>query len=201
MGKEYNRKDHLYQRAKQEGYRSRAAYKLLEVDKKHRLFRPGARVADLGCFPGGWLQVAAAAVGEKGVVVGIDLKPVESLPEPQIHIVQADFTEPGIDERLTALAGGKFNAIISDLSPAISGIRLRDALRSAELVEQAFHFAANGGLTPGGHFLAKIFPGQECEEVAKEIKPRFTRFLRLNLDSTRRSSNELYFLGYQFISS
>lgn len=195
--KEYKRKDHFYNKAKQEGFRSRAAYKLLEMDKKYRILRPGSRIIDLGCFPGSWLQVAAQKVGKKGLVVGVDLREVESLGMDTVKILRGDFCTQEMQENLLAEMPGKPHVVLSDLSPSLSGIRLQDALRSADLVERAFHFAV-GCLLPGGSFVAKIFPGNECEEVAREIKPKFSQFSRLHLQSTRGSSKELYFVARGF---
>lgn len=197
MGREYERKDHFYKQAKEQGLRSRAAFKLLEIQKKYKLIRPADSVADLGCFPGGWTQVAAELVGPKGRVVGIDLKTVEPFSLPQIEIIEGDFTDPGLQQGLITALGGKCAVVLSDLSPSLSGIKMRDALRSAELVEEAFRFAQQC-LRRQGSFLAKIFPGTECEMVVKEISRSFESFSRMNLDSTRKSSNELYLLGRKF---
>jgi len=190
MGRPYKRKDHYYERAKSEGYRSRAAYKLQELNKRYRLLKPGMRVIDLGCYPGGWLQVAQQIVGQKGSVVGIDLQEVEALAE--IRIVKGDIYDQKTRQGL--LEEGRFDVVLSDMSPALSGIRVRDAVRSAELVEAALDFAEHA-LKPGGAFVAKIFPGEECEELAKRVKQNFGNFARPCLESSRGSSKELYFVG------
>ena len=192
--KEYNRKDHFYQRAKKEGYRSRAAYKLLEIDKKYNILRPGFRVADLGCFPGSWLQVAEQKVGKKGMVVGIDLQDVEPLTSDWVKIIKGDLTTPEVVDDLMQQVEGRLNVVLSDLSPSLSGIRMQDALRSADLVERAFYFATNT-LVANGNFVAKIFPGNESDELSRVIRRCFTRFSRMHLASTRGSSKESYFVG------
>ncbi len=194
MSKPYNRKDHFYKRAKDEGYRSRAAYKLEELDKRYKLMKRGSTVIDLGCYPGGWLQVALAKVTAKGKVLGVDLVDVSpvSYEDARAEIIKGDFTDPQIREQL--LAFGPYDVVLSDMSPKLTGVRIRDAVRSAELVEAALDFA-DQALRPHGSFVAKIFPSEECEALAKRCKARFRTFARPNLDSSRKSSNELYFVG------
>ncbi len=202
MGGVYKRKDHYYDRAKAEGYRSRGAYKLLELNKKFKFLKPGATVLDLGSFPGGWLQVAQEKVGPRGVVVGVDLNEVEpvGVQDPGANapvILRGDIREPEIQEQIRLLSGPGVDVLLSDMSPKLSGIRFRDAAFSAELVEIAFE-TAKSLLRPGGSFVAKIFPGQESEELVKKIRPAFERFSRENLDASRKSSTEMYFVGQSF---
>ena len=149
---------------------------------------------DLGCFPGGWLQVAAERVTAKGTLVGVDLLDVEpvSCGGLSATIIKGDFTDPEVRQQL--LAHGPFDAVLSDMSPKLSGVRIRDAVRSAELVELAMQFAEEA-LRPKGVFVAKIFPSEECELLAKCCKQLFATFSRANLDSTRKTSNELYFIA------
>ena len=195
----YIRKDQLYLRAKDEGYRSRAAYKLLELDKRHGLLRKGARVLDLGSFPGGWLQVAAGKVGKKGVVLGVDLKELDPVyGGAPVEIFCGDVMSEEFSAFVASqLEGRLVNVVLSDMSPQLSGIRFRDAVRSAELVELAFGVCRNF-LSPGGSFVAKIFPGPECEELARELRLSFDKFSRRVLESSRKSSNELYLVGQGF---
>ncbi|MCL4129727.1 UNVERIFIED_CONTAM: hypothetical protein GTU68_057707 [Idotea baltica] len=194
LAKEYIRKDRFYHKAKAEGYRGRAAYKLIELQNRFSLIRPGARVLDLGSFPGGWLQVALDLVGKKGKLVGVDLKAVEAvrMGENEARIILGDFTEPDIAAQLME-ESARFHCIISDLSPAITGIKMGDAFRSAELVSAAMSLFPTM-LMRGGNFVAKIFPGPEAEELAKELKKQFETFQRCQLESTRQSSKELYFV-------
>ncbi|MFN8390521.1 MAG: RlmE family RNA methyltransferase [Bdellovibrionota bacterium] len=202
MPGKYNRKDHFYQQAKSEGYRSRAAYKLIELDKKFRFLKPGATVLDLGSFPGGWLQVAAERVGAEGTVIGIDLNELEPISVKQ-KIVKApvvflgDINDPALREQICAASGGEVNVVLSDMSPKLTGVRFGDAARSAELVETALHVARDL-LTDGGTFVAKIFPGPEADSLAKVIRATFGRFSRENLDSSRKSSTEYYFVAQEF---
>src|SRR5262245_21603313 len=131
----YERKDALYQRAKREGYRSRAAYKLLELQKRARLLRRGQAVVDLGAWPGGWLQVAAELVGPTGKVVGIDLAAIDALPSPQVTVVQCDVTAPECIAQVQVALGRSADVVLSDLAPKLTGIAPRDAARSAELAD------------------------------------------------------------------
>jgi 23S rRNA (uridine2552-2'-O)-methyltransferase len=199
----YQRKDHLYDKAKAEGYRSRAAYKLLELDKKLHFLKSGSRVLDLGCFPGGWLQVAAQKVGDKGLVIGVDLKEVEAVSVKNgranpPHILCGDVFDKSIREQICALSGGVVDVVLSDMSPKLSGVRFSDAARSAELVDLALEVAREL-LAEGGTFVAKIFPGPESDESAKNIRKLFRRFSRENLDSSRKTSTEMYFVAQNFI--
>jgi len=196
---DYNRKDALYQKAKQEGYRSRAAYKLIELDKKHSLIRKNSVVLDLGCFPGGWLQVALNKVGKSGKVVGIDLREVEDFPASlgNLEILLGDLYDEEIQGKIREIIQGRANVVLSDMSPQLTGIRFQDAARSSALVELAFYYAQLF-LVPGGSFIAKIFPGTECEELAKEFRPAFKSFSRTVLKSSRKTSKEVYFVGTGF---
>lgn len=197
----YDRKDRLYQQAKAEGYRSRAAYKLQELDKKYSFLKRGYTVLDLGCFPGGWLQVAAEKVGSGGRVVGVDLREVEPFPvhakgcRPQV--VVGDLTEVGVQDRLLELAEGPVDLILSDMSPQLTGIRFADVARSAELVELAFAVTEKM-LKKGGNFVAKIFPGPEADEIFKRMQPTFEKLSRHCLKSSRTTSNEFYVVGRGF---
>jgi len=205
MSSVYDRKDRLYREAKAQGYRSRAAYKLMELDKKFKLLRPGAKVLDLGCFPGGWLQVAAERVGRSGSVIGVDLNSVEAInvkveTAAKPTILQGDICSREIQDQILSLIGGKIDIVLSDLSPKLSGIRFRDAYLSAELVAMAFSVCEQV-LAEGGSFVSKIFPGQESEEIAKTIRSSFGEFSRENLDSSRKTSNEFYFVAKKFSSA
>lgn len=204
----YNRKDHLYQRAKSEGYRSRAAYKLEELDQKYKLFKPGMKVVDLGCAPGGWLQVAAAKVGSSGIVIGIDRFPVEPLRLEEIKhskmgvaipiILTGDITEVEIQQQVIKEAGSKVDLVMSDMSPDLTGVYFQDAARSAELVEIAFSIA-NTLLIPRGNIITKIFPGSEADQLFIEMKKHYKKLSRVELKSTRKTSKEFYFVGQEFL--
>lgn len=204
---QYDRKDRLYQQAKEEGYRSRASYKLKELDKRFKFLRPGQTVLDLGCFPGGWLQVAAESIGPSGRVLGIDLKDVEPLTTRELHlapgkkppsisIVKDDVADPESQQRLLDFAPGGFDAILCDMSPNLSGIVARDSAQTAELVGIAFEFVLRA-LKPKGTFVAKAFPSEDIESVIKKFRSKFGKFQRTQLDSSRASSNEFYIVASQ----
>lgn len=194
MSGTYNHKDRLHQKAKSEGYRARSAYKLLELDERFKLLRSGAAVIDLGCAPGGWLQVAAEKLGG-GKLIGVDLEEIGEVRGATF--VHGDFTTPEIQADITKAADGKVDLILSDMSPKLSGIRFRDACFAAELVETAFLFASEN-LKPGGNFVAKIFPGAESDEVFQKIRKSFAKAQRVNLDSSRKTSTEYYLVAQGF---
>lgn len=198
----YQRKDHLYNQAKSEGYRSRASYKLMELDKKYKLIKSGSKVLDLGCAPGGWMQVLLEKCSNQGLVIGVDLE--EILPfklGPKIKklpiFLKGDITSEEIQNEVTSYCPEGVDLVLSDMSPKLSGIAIRDMVRSVELVEMAFNVASKL-LKPGGNFIAKIFPSQDAEELAKKIKPSFKSFARQNLDSSRKTSNEFYLVARDY---
>jgi len=185
--------DPYVQKAKAEGYRSRAAYKLLELDRKDRLLAPGQLVVDLGAAPGSWSQVAAAKLGTKGRVVAVDLLPME--PLPGVLFLQGDFREQEIlDALLLALGGSKADLVISDLAPNISGIGVSDQARSMYLAELALEFAAKC-LKPGGSLLVKVFQGAGFTEFLTAMRKAFTKVGSRKPDASRGRSSEMYLLG------
>ena len=176
--------------ARARGYRSRAAFKLSEIDDRLHLLHKGARVLDLGCAPGGWIQLAL----ERGVgpIAGVDLLPVEPLP-PAI-IVQGDFTAPGMGERLVELIGGAPDVVLSDMAPNTTGHRKTDHLRIVGLVEAAADFAIEV-LKPGGAFVAKAFQGGETSELLKLLKTHFSEVRHFKPKASRAESSELYLVA------
>lgn len=206
MCAQYIRKDHLYKRAKQEGYRGRAAYKLIELDSKYKLLRPGLKVLDLGCYPGGWLQVCRERLGANGIVVGIDLVPVEPFLElptnsqmsfAKTRILEGDVTAEPVQIEIRNACGGEVDVVLSDMSPKLSGIRFRDVARSAELVETAYRVAGKV-LRQDGALVVKVFPGSEVDTQFMELKKSFGRVTRSRLKSTRAGSDEIYFVAEHF---
>lgn len=199
MAGSYNRQDRLYRKAKEEGYRSRAAYKLIELDQKYKLFRKGAKVLDLGCFPGGWLQVALEKVGPQGTVVGIDLRDVVPVTDGAAHakFIMGDLYEKEMREALLAEANGKVHVVLSDMSPQLTGIRFADVARSFELAQLA-ESVAHEALVAGGALVVKLFPGQESEDFCRGVKKCFAGVSRLALDASRKSSNEFYLIAKGF---
>ncbi|MBW2703810.1 MAG: RlmE family RNA methyltransferase [Deltaproteobacteria bacterium] len=194
----YNRKDGWYRKAKQEGFRSRAAYKLEELDRRAQLFTRGDKVLDLGCAPGGWLQFAAKKVGPRGRVVGIDRLEMKPLPElQQVQILLGDITEAESLERLREALGGPADVVLSDMAPDTSGVGFTDHMRSLELVRLAFETSLVL-LKPGGTFAAKIFDGPDLEDLVKDIKARFGKTRRIRPEATRKGSRELYLVATRF---
>ena len=201
MAGNYLRKDHFYNKAKSQGYRSRAAYKLIELDKKHKLFKSGARVLDLGSFPGSWLQVALERVGQTGRLLGVDLRELEPLQGSSIELLKVfigDAADEDLQAEILRQSDGGFNLIMSDMSPKLSGIKFRDAVLSAELVSLA-HNISRKMLKKDGALVAKIFPGSEVEEVLKSLRESFLKINRHSLKATRGSSNEFYIVAKGFL--
>ena len=180
-------------RARREGYRARAAYKLLEIDDRDRLLRPGALVVDLGAAPGSWSQVAAARVGARGRVVAVDLLPVD--PVPGVEVVQGDFTDAAVADRVAAALGGRpADLVLSDMAPNISGIASADQARAMHLAELALEFAIEH-LGPGGAFLVKVFQGAGFPEFRAGMLRRFASLATRKPAASRGRSTEVYLLG------
>jgi 23S rRNA (uridine2552-2'-O)-methyltransferase len=193
----YDRKDALHQRAKREGYRSRAAYKLLELQKRARVLKRGDVVLDLGAWPGGWLQVAADLVGPKGRVVGVDVAEIAPLPSRTITVLRDDVTDPACGDRLAAVLGRSVDVLLSDLAPKLTGIGPRDEAQSAVLAE-ATRTLAIRLLAPGGTLVTKTLGGREGELARAALKELFGGVRQLGLDATRKGSSELYLLATGF---
>jgi 23S rRNA (uridine2552-2'-O)-methyltransferase len=191
----YERKDRFHQRAKREGYRSRAAYKLLELQRAQRLLRPGQRGVDLGCWPGGWLQVAAAAVGPSGRVVGLDRAPTQPLAAtPQAVALQGDVSDPDALRAVREALGGAADAVLCDAAPKLSGVRARDRAEEEALLE-AVEAALPVLLRPGGTLLVKILEGPEAQQAVRRLGARFERTRMLRPRASRRGTTERYLLA------
>jgi len=185
--------DVYVQRAKAEGYRSRAAYKLIEVAARDKLLKPGLVVVDLGAAPGGWSQVAAATTGPQGRVIALDMLPME--PLRNVTFLQGDFREESVVHALEQeLAGRPIDLVLSDMSPNISGIALSDQARAMYLAELALEFAGKQ-LKPGGSLLVKVFQGSGFQEFLREMRSRFAHVVTRKPEASRGRSNELYLLG------
>jgi 23S rRNA (uridine2552-2'-O)-methyltransferase len=180
-------------KARAHGYRSRAAYKLTEIDDRLRLLKPGARVVDLGLAPGGWTQVAI----ERGVthIAGVDLLPVD--PLPPAHILQMDFTDPACEPKLIELLGGAPDVVLSDMAPNTVGHRQTDHLRIIGLIEAAIEFAVEV-LKPGGAFVAKAFQGGETSALIAELKRHFAEVKNVKPKASRAESSEIYLVATGF---
>ncbi|MCG9065258.1 RlmE family RNA methyltransferase [Laribacter hongkongensis] len=185
--------DHWVHMAQKEGYRSRAAYKLLEIHDKDKLLRPGMTVADLGSAPGSWSQVAAGIVGDSGRVFALDL--LEMAAIPGVDFIQGDFREDAVlDQFETLLAGRPLDLVISDMAPNLSGMASIDQARAAYLCELALDFARNH-LKPGGAFLVKVFQGSEFNDYLAAMRSGFTQVLSRKPKASRDRSAEIYLLG------
>jgi 23S rRNA (uridine2552-2'-O)-methyltransferase len=185
--------DAYVKRARQEGYRSRAAYKLMEIDARDRLLRPGMTVVDLGAAPGGWSQVAAQRVGPKGRVLALDL--LEMAPLAGVEFLQGDFRDAEVEVRLAdALGSTGADLVLSDMAPNISGVAVTDQVRSIELAELAMEFACKW-LKPGGRFLVKLFQGEGFEGFLKLMRARFRKVVVRKPGASRDRSSETYLLG------
>jgi 23S rRNA (uridine2552-2'-O)-methyltransferase len=191
----YQRKDAYHQRAKREGFRSRAAYKLEEVQKRHRLLRRGQKVVDLGCWPGGWLQVAAAIVGPRGRVVGIDKAALdEPLSERQVVVLEGDLEAPDTAKRLVEALGGKADVLLSDAAPKITGVRDTDRANEERLLE-AIEALLPTLLRPGGDLLLKIMEGPEAQQIEKRLRTRFESAKSVKPQASRKGTTERYLLA------
>jgi 23S rRNA (uridine2552-2'-O)-methyltransferase len=185
--------DPYVKKAQQDSYRSRAAYKLLEIDQRDHLFRPGMTVVDLGAAPGSWCQVAVEKMKRQGRVLAIDLLPMGSMPG--VESLEGDFTEPEalawLEERLQS---GQVDLVLSDMAPNISGVMLSDQARHYALCELALDFAVNW-LKPDGAFLVKVFQGVGFEDFRAQMRQAFEQVVIRKPDASRDRSTEVYLLG------
>jgi len=193
----YERKDALYRRAKVEGYRSRAAYKLLELQKRARVLRAGNAVIDLGAWPGGWLQVAGEIVGARGHVVGVDVAAMEPLGVDHVVTLQGDVGDAELPGRLLEELGRRADVVLCDVAPKLTGIGPRDLARSAELSEQAVR-VADATLRPGGTLVMKTFGGADAAERRDALRRRYGNVRLIGLAATRKGSSEVYLVGTDF---
>ncbi len=185
-------KDHYFHKAKRDGYVARSAYKLEEIDKKHRLLRKGDLVLDLGCSPGSWLQYAAGKVGEQGQVLGVDLQTVKlSLPK-NVKVLQADIFEMTVKD--FEMNGGMVDVVLSDMAPKTTGIRDTDAQRSYALNQQVFELSGDL-LRPHGTLLVKAFQGAPLEQLRREFSSSFAQVKLCKPKSSRSESVEIFLLG------
>jgi len=195
--------DPYVQRAKREGFRGRAAYKIAELDDKYRFLVPGARVVDLGCAPGGWCQVAVPrvnALGEKsgkrqGSVLGVDLQEVEPIAGAELH--QLDFLDDGADEKVKAWLGGEADVVMSDMAAASSGHKQTDHLRIVALCEAAADFARDV-LSPGGTFVAKVLAGGAEGGLLTQLKRDYEKVVNVKPPASRSDSSEKYVVATGF---
>lgn len=186
----YDRKDSGYDEARRLGYRSRAALKLAELDRRQRIFRAGASVVDLGCWPGGWLQVASERVGARGRVVGVDLVEPEPLGLANTDVVVGDIGDPQILDAVADRVGGRADVLLSDLAPKLSGVRATDEARHLALVEKSLPYA-DRLLGASGTLVVKLFSRVESD-ATELLRARFGKVRKVRPDTTRKGSSEIY---------
>jgi len=188
--------DPFVKKAQLDGYRSRSAYKLIELNEKDRLIRPGMRIMDLGSAPGGWSQVAGKLVGAKGRVLATDILPME--PIKNVDFIQGDFTDEAVVAQLLEwLGGGKFDLIISDIAPNITGIDSADQASSMYFLELALD-TVRQTLKPGATFVAKMFQGSGSDQYVKDLRTSFDKVLIRKPAASRAESREVYIVAKGF---
>ena len=193
----YNPHDHYSQKAKRESYAARSVYKLMEINNRYNIIKQGQRILDLGCCPGSWTQYCLQQIKNNGIVVSIDLNPMEIKykklkTDPKTHIfIQADFSAKETKEMINAYK--PFHVILSDMAPKTSGNRLTDTVRSMELVQNAYQFACDS-LKNNGSFIAKVFQSQEERKLFEAAKKSFRFVKTYKPKATRKQSNEIYFI-------
>lgn len=189
--------DHWVRRAQAEGWRSRAAFKLIEIDDKDHLLRPGSVVVDLGAAPGGWSQVAAKRVGDKGQVFALDILDMPTIPG--VTFLEGDFREQSVLDQLQQqldanLNGRAIDVVLSDMAPNISGMKAVDMPRAIYLAELALDFACQH-LRPGGHWLCKVFQGEGFDQLLQQARANFGKVISRKPQASRPRSKEVYLLG------
>ncbi len=190
-------------RAKKEGFRGRAAFKIMDLDDKYHFLTPGARVVDLGCAPGGWIQVSVPRINalgarkskETGTILGIDLQEVDPIPGSEIHVL--DFLDEGADDKVKEWLGGKADVVMSDMAAASSGHKQTDHLRIINLCEAAAYFSFDV-LDEGGTFVAKVLAGGAEGDLQKLLKEKFTKVANVKPPSSRSNSSEKFVVAMGF---
>ena len=188
--------DEYVARAQQEGYRSRATYKLLELNEKDKLLKRGMTVVDLGAAPGGWSQITADIVGDEGMVVALDILPMD--PLPRVEVLQGDFQEEEAFNRLLATLDGRpVDIVMSDMAPNMSGMRSIDQPKAIYLCELTLDLARNV-LKPGGNMVIKLFQGEGSDEFVKECRKNFRKIVIRKPAASRARSREVYVLALNY---
>ena len=191
--------DEYVKRSIKDGYRSRAAYKLLEIQDKDKIIKPGQVVVDLGAAPGGWCQVAAAITGDKGRVIGLDLLPIDAMVD--VELLQGDFREESVLQQLMdSLDGREVDVVISDMAPNISGVAAVDLPRAMYLCELALDFCRQV-LKPGGSFICKVFHGEGFDDYIRDARSSFSRAVTRKPKASRPKSREVYLVGTNYKGS
>ena len=193
------KKDYYYQKAKAENYRSRATYKLSQTATKYQFIQRGDIVVDLGAAPGGWIQAARKIVGNRGFVLGLDLKPIEPFPQEYVRTIVGDITEPETLQQILEFLPRKADVVISDASPNISGIWEVDHARQIDLANQALQLALNI-LRPSGNFFVKVFEGDMLNGFIKTAEKHFEIVKLIKPKASRAKSSEMYLLALKLKS-
>lgn len=187
------KREHYYKQAKRTGYRARSAFKLLQIQKKFEIIKPGDIVIDLGAAPGGWSQVAKKLVGDSGTIVGIDLLPID--PIRDVTFLKGDMTDgPSIQKIIETVGCDKIDVVLSDMSPDISGNYSVDQAKSIYLCQQAL-ITAETLLKPGGNFICKAFQGEDLQDIVIKIKEKFKSVKHFSPPASRKSSSEIYIIA------
>ena len=191
------KKDPYYKRAKADDYRSRASYKLKQLDKKYKIIRKGDTVVDLGAAPGGWSQVAMEKVEEEGIVVSVDLNRIKPLDGENFYRIRGDFTDENVQNKIKKIVGGHTKVLISDASPTLTGIKDIDHLRSIDLIESVINIGDNI-LEDKGNIVIKAFQGEEYKNLIDKLKKKFKVLKTTKPPSSRKKSSEMYIIGLGF---
>ncbi len=191
------KKDPYYKRAKADDYRSRASYKLKQLDKKYKIIRKGDTVVDLGAAPGGWSQVAMEKVEEEGIVVAVDLNRIKPLDGENFYRIRGDFTDENVQNKIKKIVGGHTKVLISDASPTLTGIKDIDHLRSIDLIESVISIGDNI-LEDKGNIVIKAFQGEEYKNLIDKLKKKFKVLKTTKPPSSRKKSSEMYIVGLGF---
>jgi len=188
------KREYYYRKAKEEKFRSRAAYKLLQAVEKRRFIKPGDVVVDLGAAPGGWIQASRRIVGSRGFVLGIDLKPIQPIDQSNVGTFIGDVTVPQMVEQIRELLPRPADAVISDVSPSVSGVWELDHARQIDFARQSLRIATSV-LRPKGNFFVKVFQGDMLNDFVREVKRHFAFVKLIKPKASRARSAELYVLG------
>jgi 23S rRNA (uridine2552-2'-O)-methyltransferase len=191
------RRDYFYKKAKEEKYRSRASYKLSQANNKYNFIKYGDIVVDLGAAPGGWIQVAKKIIGNKGFILGVDLRKIEPFPQNYVCTIIGDITEPETRQQIVELLPNKADVILSDASPNISGIWEVDHARQIDLAQQALEIASEV-LKPSGSFFVKVFQGDMLDDFIRKLKKCFDVVKIVKPQASRAKSSEMFVLGMGF---
>jgi 23S rRNA (uridine2552-2'-O)-methyltransferase len=191
------KRDYYYQKAKEEKYRSRASYKLSQANNKYHFIKYGDVVLDLGAAPGGWIQVAKKIIGNKGFILGVDLRDIESFPQDYIRTIIGDITEPETCQQISELLPSKADVIVSDASPNISGIWEVDHARQIDLAQRALEIASEI-LRPSGNFFVKVFQGDMLDDFVQKVKKHFDVVKVIKPQASRAKSSEMFILAMGF---